>query len=57
MNRHTFLFLTGKDTAPQSQDVVGILFHIDRHVAVKSGRSSGKGFKEKMRFPGIHLVC
>jgi hypothetical protein len=32
------------------------LFHIDHHVAVRSGRSSGKGFQEKLRSPGIHLV-
>jgi hypothetical protein len=33
------------------------LFYIDHHVAVRSGRSSGKGFQEKLRSPGIHLVC
>ena len=33
-----------------------VLFHIDHHVAVRSGRSSGKGFQEKLRSPGIHLV-
>jgi hypothetical protein len=31
--------------------------HIDYHVAVRPGRSSGKGFQEKLRSPGIHLVC
>jgi hypothetical protein len=31
------------------------LFYIDHHVAVRSGRSSGKGFQEKLRSPGQGL--
>ena len=34
-----------------------VLFHIDHNVAVRTGRGSSKGFQEKLRSPGIRLVC
>jgi hypothetical protein len=40
----------------QFQDIRGVLFHIDHHVTVRYGRSSGKGFKAKLRSPG-YIWC
>jgi hypothetical protein len=41
-----FLFLTGKDEGSQSQDIRRVLFHIDHHVAVRSGVARAKASRK-----------
>jgi hypothetical protein len=55
--KHLIILDDRMDETDQRVASLFVLFHIDHHVAVRSDRSSGKGFQQKLRSRGMHLVC